>query len=99
MKIGWNAETLMLLCAIYYAGINLILFAIMGIDKRKAVKNRYRVPEKSLFMLACFGGCVGGLFGMCLFRHKNRKLKFWVVYLLAVAAHMAIWVWLYWAIL
>ena len=72
---------------LYYVCINLILFVLMGVDKRKAVKRRFRVPEKTLLLSACLGGGVGGLLGMNLFRHKNRKWVFWVIYILSIAVH------------
>lgn len=64
-----------LLC-IYAIVINLALFAAMGIDKYKARKGLWRIPEKTLFGLALAGGSIGGILGMQLFRHKTRHLSF-----------------------
>ena len=61
---------------IYFIGINLITFIVFGIDKRKAVKHRYRIPEKKLFGLAIVGGSVGALLGMYVWRHKTRVWYF-----------------------
>lgn len=61
---------------IYLAGINAITFAAFGIDKAKAIKNQWRIPEKTLLGLAFAGGSVGALLGMYLFRHKTRKARF-----------------------
>lgn len=61
---------------IYLILINLSAFLSMGIDKRKAIKNRYRIPEKTLFLLAIFGGSPGSIIGMQLFRHKTRHKSF-----------------------
>jgi len=58
------------------AVINLAAFIVMGVDKRRAVKKRWRVPESTLFLLAAAGGSVGGILGMLIFRHKTRHLKF-----------------------
>ncbi len=61
---------------IYMAVINIITFTVFGIDKLKAVKNRWRVPEKVLFLLALLGGSPGALIGMYSFRHKTKKSAF-----------------------
>ncbi len=56
-------------------------------DKRKAVKHLYRIKEMTLFKMALLGGAIGGFLGMFLFRHKSRKVKFYVIYSLALVAH------------
>ena len=58
------------------AVINIITFTVFGIDKLKAVKNKWRVPEKVLFLLSLLGGSLGGLTGMYTFRHKTKKNVF-----------------------
>ena len=58
------------------AVINIITIAVFGIDKLKAVKNRWRVPEKVLLLLALLGGSPGALIGMYSFRHKTKKIAF-----------------------
>ena len=60
----------------YFIFINLVGFAIMGIDKNKARKRAFRIPEATLFLVALIGGSIGSLFGMYTFRHKTRKPKF-----------------------
>ena len=62
--------------AIYALVINLVLFAAMGIDKYKARKGLWRIPEKTLFGLAILGGSIGGILGMKLFRHKTKHNSF-----------------------
>ena len=49
---------------------------MMGIDKRKAVKRAFRIPESTLFVLAIIGGSIGSIIGMHLFRHKTRHWYF-----------------------
>lgn len=49
---------------------------MFGIDKWKAQKDRYRIPEKTLLGVALLGGSIGAGIGMWLFRHKTRKMKF-----------------------
>lgn len=61
---------------IYVALISIITFAVFGIDKLKAVKDKWRIPEKVLFLLSVIGGSVGALLGMYTFRHKTKKPAF-----------------------
>ena len=61
---------------IYVFFTNLLLFILMGLDKRKAKLNHWRISEKTLFSLALMGGSIGGILGMYTFRHKTKKLKF-----------------------
>lgn len=60
----------------YFFLINLAGFAAMGMDKRKAIKGLWRIPEKTLFCLALCGGCLGSILGMQAFRHKTKHLSF-----------------------
>lgn len=60
----------------YLAIVNLIAFTVYGADKRRARKDRRRVPEKTLFLLAIIGGSLGAFLGMRLFRHKTRHWYF-----------------------
>lgn len=60
----------------YFALINMIAFVTMGIDKSRALRHRWRVPERTLFLLAISGGSLGSLLGMLLFRHKIRNNAF-----------------------
>ena len=55
---------------------NLISFLLMGYDKRCAQKNRWRVPEATLFIACAFFGGVGGVIGMNFFRHKTKHWYF-----------------------
>ncbi len=69
-------EVKWMMIVIYLAGINLITFAVYGIDKMRAKKNRWRIPEKTLFLLAIVGGSVGAWLGMQYFRHKTKHMQF-----------------------
>lgn len=60
----------------YFAVMNLIGFAMMGIDKRKAVKKLWRIPEYTFFVVALIGGSIGTIMGMHLFHHKTRHWYF-----------------------
>ena len=61
---------------IYLLVINTIGFFAMLIDKRKAKKGRWRIQEKTLFMITLLGGGVGTISGMYTFRHKTKKPGF-----------------------
>lgn len=60
----------------YVGVINFIGLVIMGIDKLKAKKRAWRVPESTLFVIALIGGSLGTTIGMFLFRHKTRHWYF-----------------------
>ena len=62
--------------AIYLLIVNAIGFLLMLIDKRKAIRHRWRIPEKTLFLTAAIGGSVGSIMGMYTFRHKTKHLQF-----------------------
>lgn len=80
---------------IYFLLINLLLFILMGIDKRKAVTNKWRIKEKTLFILCLLGGSIGGIIGMYTFRHKTKHFKF----IFGMPAILVVQViFLYWAI-
>ena len=66
----------MYLIIFYLAVINLVGFALMGIDKRRAIRHQWRIPEKTLFLAALLGGSLGGILGMYTFRHKTRHWYF-----------------------
>ena len=59
-------------------GMNLITFIVYGIDKRKAKKRLWRIPEATLIGLALMGGSVGAFLGMKFFHHKTKHIKFYV---------------------
>lgn len=60
----------------YSAFINLTGFAMMGIDKRKARKKLWRIPEYTFFVVALIGGSIGSIIGMRVFHHKTRHWYF-----------------------
>ena len=60
----------------YLLIINALSFLLMLVDKWKAKKNRWRIRESTLLIVAALGGSVGSLLGMYIFRHKTLHLKF-----------------------
>ncbi|MBS5967483.1 MAG: DUF1294 domain-containing protein [Finegoldia magna] len=62
--------------SIYFLIINLITFLAFLIDKKKAVHNKYRIPENVLISLCIIGGFIGAMNSMIIFKHKLYKKKF-----------------------
>ena len=78
----------------YLAAVNLVTFTVYGVDKAKARRGAWRVPEKTLFLLPLLGGSVGALLGMLVFRHKTKHWYFvWGIPLILLAQiARAVWV-------
>lgn len=77
-----------------YAGMSLVALIAYGGDKRRAKTRRWRTPEASLLCLGFFGGSVGALAGMMLFRHKTKHWYFWAVNLLGLLWQIALAIYL-----
>ena len=65
-----------MLLTIYLILVNAIAFLLMLIDKQKAKKKKWRIPEATLMGSAAIGGSIGALAGMYTFRHKTKHPKF-----------------------
>ena len=87
----------MKLFLIYLLTINATGFALMLIDKWKAKKNRWRIPEATLMTVAALGGSVGSLLGMYTVRYKTQHQKFTlgIPLILAVQIVAAVWILIY----
>ena len=80
--------------ALWLVFINAATFAVYGVDKRRARRGAWRIPEKTLFLLPLLGGSVGALAGMRVFHHKTKHWYFvWGIPLILLA-QMALAVWL-----
>ena len=64
------------LILLYLLIVNALGFLLMLVDKRKAQKNLWRIPESTLFLMAAIGGSIGSLAGMYKFRHKTKHWQF-----------------------
>ena len=64
---------LYLYLAVAFAGISLITFILYGLDKHKARRGLWRIPEKVLLGFSFLGGALGGSIAMALFRHKTKR--------------------------
>ena len=69
-------KSLVLALILYLLVMNVIGFSLMGIDKSKARKRAWRIPESTLFLFALFGGSIGSIIGMYVFRHKTKHWYF-----------------------
>ncbi|MER2041052.1 DUF1294 domain-containing protein [Desemzia incerta] len=69
-----------MLLVFYFLLVNVWLFILMGIDKKRAQRNQWRISEKSLLLLGLAGGGLGGLLGMKRYRHKTKRATFKFVY-------------------
>ena len=79
---------------IYLVLINLAAFDLMGLDKRKAKKNLWRIPEKTLFLSAILGGSAGAIAGMYVFHHKTRHWYFVIGMPLILVIQIGLGIWL-----
>lgn len=80
---------------IYLVLVNVAAFAMYGIDKRKAIKDQWRIPEKTLLLAALLGGSFGAFTGMQMFHHKTKHWKFLLGVPACMILHVALAV-LYW---
>ena len=70
--------------------MNIIGFASMGIDKKRAQRSAFRIPEATLFAIALIGGSLGSILGMRIFHHKTKHLKFVLGLPLILLAQLAL---------
>ena len=77
-----------------YAVMSLVTGLADWLDKRLAQGGGRRLSERTLHQLALAGGWPGALLAQRLVRHKNRKVKFQVIFWLIVGLHVALWAWL-----
>ena len=61
---------------VYLSAVNITGFIIMGVDKSKAIKQKWRIPEKMFFIVSLAGGSAGTLVGMYTFHHKTKHWYF-----------------------
>mgnify|MGYP004676675193 CR=1 FL=1 len=80
--------------ACYLLAVNVLAFALMGIDKHKARRGAWRIPEKTLFLPVLLGGGAGGCLGMRVFRHKTRHWYFRFGFPLITLLWLGLIIWL-----
>lgn len=81
-----------MLALIIYAllALNLLTFIIYGIDKFKAKKAKWRIPESTLLLLALLGGSIGAWLGIKVWRHKTQHKKFYIGIPLIIITQVAL---------
>ena len=85
-----DKKTVILVALAIIAIMNIAAFALMGHDKRCARQGKWRVPEKTLFLVtACFGG-LGGVLGMKVFHHKTQHWYFKVFFPVLLAIQVVV---------
>ena len=84
------------LILIYIAVMSVIAFAAFGLDTYKAKADKWRTPEKTLFILAILGGGIGAYLGMQIFRHKTQHKQFVIGIPAIMIAQLILigWLWL-----
>ena len=76
--------------AAYLAFVNVVAFATYGVDKRRAERGEWRVPEHTLLALAFLGGGLGAFLGMQVFHHKTRKPRFRILVPIALVLSLLV---------
>lgn len=78
---------------LYLLIINAVGFILMLVDKQKAKRGAWRIPEATLMGVAAIGGSIGSLAGMYTFRHKTKHIKFTlgIPVILALQTALAVW--------
>ncbi|MBE6988153.1 MAG: DUF1294 domain-containing protein [Ruminococcaceae bacterium] len=74
----------------YLLVMNIMAFAMYGLDKYYAMRDKWRISEKNLLLVAYLGGSIGAYAGMKIFRHKTKHAKFTIGVPLAIVLHIAI---------
>lgn len=80
---------------ILLAAMNIVAFIMYGIDKYKAKKSEWRIPESTLLWLAVLGGSIGALVGMKVWHHKTMHKKFYLGVPAILILQLALFVWIW----
>lgn len=75
----------------YYLAVNIIAFIVYVLDKIKAVRGDWRIPEAVLFALAAIGGGGGAFLAMQLVRHKTQHASFMILVPVFCLLHILLW--------
>ena len=86
-------DILLKILIIYLVTVNVVAFFMYGIDKAKAKKQKWRIPEKTLIGIAVIGGSIGAIAGMNVFHHKTKHwyFKFGLPLILIIQIALVVW--------
>ncbi len=87
--MAMKQEILLIIVLAVIAFMSIVAFILYGVDKKKAQKGAWRIPEAVLLGWGFFGGACGALCGMKVFRHKTKHWYFWAVNILGLILHIA----------
>jgi uncharacterized membrane protein YsdA (DUF1294 family) len=77
---------------LYYIGFaNLLGFVLMGVDKKRAKNNEWRIPERTLWGVSILGGAIGSFIGMRVFHHKTKHNSFRIGMPLLIIVHVVLY--------
>jgi uncharacterized membrane protein YsdA (DUF1294 family) len=87
--MAMKQEILLIIVFAAIAFMSIVSFILYGVDKRKAKREAWRIPEAVLLGWGFFGGACGALCAMKFFRHKTKHWYFWAVNILGLILHIA----------
>jgi uncharacterized membrane protein YsdA (DUF1294 family) len=87
--MAMKQEILLIIVFAAIAFMSIVAFILYGVDKRKAKREAWRIPEAVLLGWGFFGGACGALCAMKFFRHKTKHWYFWAVNILGLILHIA----------
>lgn len=88
-QMHFNSTAFLILMG-YYLLINLTTYLTMAFDKKAAINNKRRIPEKNFYLMAILGGGLGGLLAQIFKRHKTRHLDFILVFTITAILHILV---------
>ena len=74
----------------YLCVVNAVAFLMYGMDKQKAKRRKWRIPEATLLGIAAAGGSIGAWIGMKTFHHKTKHLIFQIGVPVLICIHVCI---------
>jgi uncharacterized membrane protein YsdA (DUF1294 family) len=90
-------KDLQFIIVFYLVAINVVTFFVYGIDKLKAKRSKWRIPEATLLCLAVIGGSIGAWLGMKAWHHKtqHKKFKYGIPLILIIQVALLMYCWKY----
>lgn len=76
LLLGYKQALIPAWLIVLYSSLSIFTFVVFAIDKRAAIKDKWRVEEFSLYFFSVLGGWPGALLAQQLLHHKNKKRSF-----------------------